>query len=301
MDDEVVEAKPAVEAEPAVETVTPEVTETVTPEVTETADWRESITDGDAKKFAESSTDINHLVKRAMDMRKTLSNAIVKPGKDATPEETANYHKALGIPESADAYEFPTEEGVEIPAEVQQARANWAAKFHELKVPVDTARALIETVNEVSAKAALDTIEADKRYAAEQDAALREEWQGEDYETNKTLANRAFANAAEQAGLNLEELTSMQSKDGRLLFDDARFTKMWAVIGRATSEGTLGPVMSGDQLDSLQDSVREIRGKIQEAQDAGDSKLANKLFQQEQGLLERAGNSSIVGAQGRTA
>ena len=52
-------------------------------------DWRASITDPDALKFAEDSTDVGHLANRAVEMRNKLSTAIQIPGKDASDEDHA--------------------------------------------------------------------------------------------------------------------------------------------------------------------------------------------------------------------
>jgi hypothetical protein len=88
-------------------------------------------------------------------------------------------------------------------------------------------------------------------------------------------------------------------KGGNLLLDYAPFIKMLAVVGREQSEGTLGPVLSQGEIDTVNDQVAALRGQIAKAQSEGNSKMANQLFQKEQALLEKMGNESVVGAHGR--
>lgn len=138
------------------------------------ADWRDAIKDPDARKFAEDSADLDHFVKRAVDMRKKLSGAIVKPGKDAGEADIAAYRKAMGIPEAPDAYEFPDlPEGVEMSDDIKASREAWAGRFHELGISNDQAKALARMVNEDEQAMKTAMVEADKRYAEEQEAELR--------------------------------------------------------------------------------------------------------------------------------
>src|SRR3546814_5257070 len=64
------------------------------------------LTDEEAKKFAERSPDLNHLVKRAMDINTRLSKGMVIPGKDASEEDVAEFRKANGVPEKAEGYKL---------------------------------------------------------------------------------------------------------------------------------------------------------------------------------------------------
>jgi len=268
----------------------------------EKVDWRESIKDDDAKKFAESSTDINHMVKRAMDLRKQVSSAIIKPGKDASDDQVVAYQKAMGIPGKPEEYEFPAmPEGEELTDDIKISREAWAARFHALEVPTATATALIAAVNEDSVKLVAAAVEADKAFAKSQEDALHAEWKGEDYDKNKTLANRAFSDLANRTGLKLEDLTRIETKDGRFLMDRVEMVKMFATIGREMQEGALGPVLTDSERETVDDQVREIRSQIEEAQGKGDNKRANQLYQKEQKLIAKTGNAPIVGAAGRAA
>src|SRR3990167_7976372 len=272
------------------------------PPAPEVRDWRADIKDDDAKKFAESSTDINHLVKRALDLRGKVSNAIFKPGKNATPEEVSSYRKALGIPDKANDYEFPDVPKEQLTDELKASRAEWSKRFHDLGISKDAAKALSGLVNQDAEKFMQAQVEADKDFAKKQEEALKSEWKGPEYEKNKTLANRAFTEVANRAGIPLEALTKIETKDGRFLMDRAEIVKLFSVIGREMAEGTLGPTLSESESETVEGEIRDVRKQQSEVQLNGDSKVANRLYQREQALIAKMkGSKPIVGAQGRAA
>lgn len=262
-------------------------------------DWRADLPD-DLKETANRFTSKADAVRAIIDMRKRESQVRV-PGKNATPEEIATYHKAIGIPEKPEMYEFEDlPQGMELTDQVKASRAEWSKQFHALGIPKDAAKALAKFANEQAVRDFTAQVEADKAFAAQQETALRNEWKGDDYERNKTLANRAFSELANRAGLKLDDLTKIETKDGRFLMDRAEIVRMFATIGREMSEGTLGPTLTESEKNTVDDQIRGVRSQIQEAQSAGDSKRANKLYQQEQALLaKKDGNKSIVGSRGR--
>lgn len=90
---------------------TPEPTPDPVPEPTpepapEPTDWRDGITDEGAREHAKRMENIDALAKDAFNSRKKLSTAIVKPGDDASEEDIAAFHKALGVPDSPDDYKI---------------------------------------------------------------------------------------------------------------------------------------------------------------------------------------------------
>lgn len=263
-------------------------------------DWRSSIKDPDARKLAESSTDIDHFAKRTLEMRKKLSSAIVKPGEDAAPEDIAAYRKALGIPEEASAYEFPDlPEGVEMTEEVERSREVWAERFHSLDIPAGAAKELARLVNEDSAAYQAAQIEADKAHADAAEAALRKEWRGAEYDLNIEHSKRA---AAEIFGADLDDVRNMELKNGRFALDDPRLVRALAKVGREMSEGSLGDVMTDADRDRTQTELSDITESIEKAQAKGDNDEANRLYQKQMALIAKMnGTQPIVGAQGRAA
>ena len=257
--------------------------------------WREQVKDDDGKKFAERFTDIDGLVKGALDLRKQVSNAIIRPPKDAKPEQIAAYKKALGVPDSPDDYPFPALPKEELTDEIKASRKAWAGKFHELNISKDAASSLFKTLNEEVAKVETAQKKADEAFAQSQEDQLKAEWK-DDYDKNKTLANRAFKEIAERSGVNLDDLTKIEMKDGRFLMDRADIVRLFATLGLEMSEGTLGPVLTDAERDTLDEQIESTRKQISEAQRVGDNKKANRLYQQEQALIaKQKGDQPIVG------
>ena len=260
-------------------------------------DWRSDLPE-DLRKTAERFASKADALRAIESFRKRESQVRV-PGKDATPEEISAYRKAVGIPDKAELYEFPElPKGVELTDDIKVSRETWSKRFHELGVSKDAAKALSKLVNEDAEKYQATLVEADKVFAKSQETDLRSEWK-DDYDKNKTLANRAFSQIATRAGLNLESLGKIETKDGRFLMDRAEMLRIFSVIGREMAEGTLGPALSDDERDTVADEVRDVRKQITEAQAAGDSKRADKLYATEQKLLAKMGNKPIVGSAGR--
>lgn len=267
----------------------------------EAKDWREQITEADLRKIAEESPDINHLTRRVVEMRQKLSNAVIKPGKDADEKAITSYRKAMGIPEKPDGYEFPDLPEDQLTDEVKESRKYWAETYHRLGIPKEAAESLIAAKEAEEIKRAEDLIKADQAHVKAAEDVLRARY-GNDYEKNKTLANRAFKQYAEAAGVNPGDLAKLETKDGRFMMDHPLLMQLFATIGREMAEGTLGPTLTESEKDTLDDEIRGLREKQEEAKSKGDSKLANRLYQQEQALIaKRHGNKPVVGVQGRAA
>lgn len=263
-------------------------------------DWRADLPD-DLKKTAERFASTADAVRAIESFRKRESQVRV-PGKDASDEEKAAYRKAVGVPDKPDAYEFHNPEDLEITDDIKASRQAWSARFHELGVPKETAKALSRFVLEDEQNHLKAQLDQDKAFAKQQEDALRSEWKGDEYDKNKTLANRAFKEVAERAGINIEHLTKIETKDGRFLMDRAEIVKLFSVIGREMSEGTLGPTLSESERETVDDQIRDVRKQISEAQNEGDSKRANRLYEKEQSLIAKTrGNKAIVGSHGRAA
>lgn len=271
------------------------------PEPSEPTDWRDGLSE-DLKKTADRFTSRDEAVRALESFRKRESQVRV-PGKDPTEEEVSAYRKAIGIPEKAEDYEFPQlPEGQELTDGVKAEREEWSKLLHTEGISNKQAAALFKQAGEIDKREKASQIEADKDFAKTSEEELRSEWKGDDYDKNTTLANRAYAEIANRAGLSSEELGKIETKDGRLLMDRPEMLKIFAVIGREMSEGTLGPALSETERDTVDDTIRDVQKQIDEAQGAQDSKRANKLYQKKMALIEkRDGNQPIVGANGRAA
>lgn len=259
--------------------------------------WRDSLPD-DLKKHAERFNSVEDLVKANVESRQKLSKAIVPPGKDAGEDDVAAYRKLIGVPQKADGYKFEMPEGAE-PSEGDKAfHGAMAETFHAANISKEQAAILNKAWNDYSAAVQQEQVAADKKYAEESDAALRKSWGG-DCDKNFAHAERA---AAWAFGDEFEELRALEGKDGRFLMDHPAMLKALASIGREMQEGGMAPPLSADAAEQAEEQLRDLRKKQAEAKQAGDSKRANKLYQDEMALIAKVkGNRPIVGTAGRAA
>ncbi len=264
-------------------------------------DWRAVLTSEDSKKFAESSPDVEHLVNRALDMRRQLATAITPPGKDAKPEELTAHRKKIGVPEEASGYDIPRPEHLDEETfnsePVQKILETFREQAHSLNVPKETFQAQVGTYWAME-KALVEAQKAeDQKFADESEAGLRKLWPGEEYDKNKDYMGRA---AQAIFGNDLEEVRNLETKDGRFVLDHPVMLRGLAAIGREMEQGGLVPPLSDSERSEGKDQLIDLRKKISEAQSKGDSKEANRLYQEEQKILAKMGGSvPIVGAEGR--
>jgi hypothetical protein len=114
------------------------------------------------------------------------------PGKDATPEQWAEFYKAVGAPDKAEAYELPVPEGQD--GEFAKTAATW---FKDAGLLPQQAQALAGKWNEFTAAQAAAAEAAETQRIAQldqqnkvQEAALKNEW-GQSHDANMELARRA--------------------------------------------------------------------------------------------------------------
>lgn len=118
--------------------------------------------------------------------------SVTLPGKDATPEQWAEFYKNIGAPDSADAYELPLPEGDD--GAFAKTAAAW---FKDAGLLPQQATALASKWNEfqgaqVAAAEAAETARLqamDTKNRAEE-TALKTEW-GQKHDENMELAKRA--------------------------------------------------------------------------------------------------------------
>lgn len=274
------------------ETATEETTaeETTTEETVTTEkeasqfNWREGISDPNALKMAERYTTNEAAMQAQIDMRKQLSKAVVIPGKKSDDVEWTSYRKNMGIPDTADKYEFENIKHDEnTPDDQKENLARWQKIFHDENISSKAANNIIKAYLEDMSGITERAVEQDSAFAKETDAKLRDAWKG-DYDKNKEYANRA---ARDILADDFELASQMETKDGRMLLDQPFMVKMLATIGREMGEGRMGEILSDDQVTTIHDKIEDIRAKMDEAEAQGNNKLANKLSAQELELYKR--------------
>lgn len=287
-DTETVETEETTETtETETETAATETETTVTP-----PSWSDSvkaIEDENLRKVGERFNSQDEALRAIANFQKREGQVRV-PGKDAGEDEVAAFHKAIGVPDEADAYEFPELPEEQMTDDVKAFRSEWAKTFHELKVPADQAKALAAKFHEQQVAAQEALVAADKQYADEQVAGLKKEWGG-DYERNAEMANRALAHVANEAGVDVNDLKTIEMKDGRFLLDNAAILKLFAKVGSNMREGDLGTSLDSAGRDSLDQQIKEAHEKSDAAMAKNDHKEADRWYAIEQELIaKRDGN-----------
>jgi hypothetical protein len=135
--------------------------------------------------------------------------ALKLPGKDATPEQWAEFYKAIGAPEKAEDYKLPVPEGDD--GAFARTASEW---FKDAGILPQQAEKLAGAWNEfvASQQQAADEAKADRvaalhaKNTAEQ-ADLRNEW-GQQHAANMEFARRAATQffPKEQAGAVIEAM-----------------------------------------------------------------------------------------------
>ncbi len=265
-------------------------------------DWRKGIEDEKLREHAGRFTSPADVVKHHLELRQKLSSALIPPVKGASKEDkevfAARLSKMLGVPEKPEDYEFPAPaEGVQLTDAEKQSRVNWAGFFHQIHLPKPMASAILNRFAEEHVAGEKAIQEADDRFAEESTAKLEGEW-GDGYEVNRTTALRA---GKELFGDDFDSVMQAALSNGHLLMDSTFMLRALARVGREMNEGSMD-IMTDAEKETIDDQVKDVRKRAAEAKDAGDTRLANKLFSQEQELLAKVvGKTPIVGAGGRTA
>jgi hypothetical protein len=246
-------------------------------------DWRAGIRSEEGREFARSSSDVDHLVNRALDLRKQVAAAIFKPGRDARPEQWAAYRRAMEIPETAEGYRFPAPPpGEALSAEVQARRLVWAQRFHDHNVPGPAAEALIRSLGEDAARAMQQQADDDRAYAARSVTALRQAWGGE-FDRNTEHALRAFSAMAAQAGVDEAALRGIETKGGLYLMDHPDLLRIFAAVGREMTTAGIGG--GNSDSDALGDRIAALQHRIAAAQASGDAERADELYRKKLELI----------------
>lgn len=183
--------------------------------------------------------DAKSVAKLAHEQAKMLGNAIRIPGKDATPEEVQAYREKLGVPKTADEYEFtvPKDLPAELPYDGERASA-FKAFAHEQGLSKAQAQAMHDwaTKNAVgdftASKAATDTRNAEiAKGEMEKLVKLWGPLDGVTAKANLAFADRALNHGGPEALAEFQRVGLIGSQ-GKVVMS-APVAKMLADFGRA--------------------------------------------------------------------
>jgi len=154
-----------------------------------------------------------------------------KPGENATPEEQAAYHKALGVPESADGYEFPKGEGVEH----DDKMIGWAKEtFKSANLSVEQGAAISQAWDGFMQGMEQAQKEAEEQGVKDADEALKTEWKS-DYDKNIAETQRGYQ-AFEKVVPGFAEFLARTTDGGMSVGNNPMMLKAFHAIGQAIGD-----------------------------------------------------------------
>ncbi|PDT71730.1 hypothetical protein CO683_00800 [Bradyrhizobium ottawaense] len=223
-----------------------------------------------------------------MDLRRANSAMVKVPGKDASAEDRAKFHKAIGVPDKAEDYKF--ELGRE-PTEADKAiQGNLAKIAFENGIPAPAMTALSKAVSELAAAAKAEENRVAVAAREANEAALRKEW-GADFDANKTLASRAVQAFGEvKSHPEVVEFFEKTIVNGQKLGDHPILMRMFGNIGRRMGEGEFIGAVGSEQRGSLQTELQQLMHD----NPPGTEKYKNPAVQKRIGEINQAlyGNES---------
>lgn len=193
--------------------------------------------------------DVAGLAKVARDNQLALreSGRIKVPGSGASPEEVAQFHQAIGVPEDAKGYELPQpkgEDGEPLPLNTAMLE-RIADSAHKLGIP----KAALEGILGAEVQAQLDDLHAEETAISARAAAHVKKWGGE---ANEKLA--AVDSALSALGVNKAESLALRAALG-----PERALDIFSRLGAGLSEDRF---VSGDDTRKFGISGEAAQGEM---------------------------------------
>jgi hypothetical protein len=249
----------------------------------EPVDWRHAIDDPKLRDHAARFASPGDLAKAHLELRGKLSNAIVRPGRNASADEVAAYRRALGVPDSPEHYRFDSSGDAPPDGHTIAFRNAAAEAFHRADLTVEQGRQLTAWWNGVQEELRERQVAADRAYADRSRAELDAEW-GRDADANHIHAARA---ADMLFGEHLDVMRNTETSDGRYLLDHPHMLRALARLGKEMVEGGLGGAVSTDERDTLAEQRDEARVKRNAALQAGNHAEARQWDAREREIIAK--------------
>lgn len=177
--------------------------------------------------------------KLAGEQSQKLSQAIIRPGKDASPEEIAAYKDKLEIGKSADDYvfELPKDLPENLPYDGERAKS-FAALAHKLEMPKSMAQAIhewavtngVEDFNNAGTEAA-NQMAAKAKAATEALTKVYGPVTGQQFKANAAFADKVLELGGPQVTEELQELGAIAEIDGKKYVQRPAIFNLFAKIG----------------------------------------------------------------------
>lgn len=244
-------APPAAAAAPAPPAV--EETKAIWPD-----NWRETVSKGDAKVLAKMSryASPEAVADALISAQNRISSGELKPvlGKNATPEQVAEWRTANGVPEKPDGYDLGKD------VKLSDAGKAFLEKYlpvaHENNMTPAQVKASLTFIGQTNQAAEAARAEQDLQLQQDGEELLREEW-GAEFKRNTTFIHNLLDGVATPEfkesllGGRLADGTPIGSSPAAL-----RFLMQLALVQNPA--GTLVPSFNADPMKGLDDEIAKI-------------------------------------------
>lgn len=223
-------------------------------------DWRAKFAGDDEKALKKlerykSPKDI-FAAYRALESKMSSGEVKQVLGKDATPEQIAEYRKANGIPEKADGYLESLPNGLVIGEDDKPLVQSFLDKVHGKNASPEIVSEALAWYYDAQEQMSAAQVEADKKAQAAAADELRAEW-GNEYRANFNSAMNFLETAPE--GVK-EEILKGRGASGVALGDNPAVLK-WLVhlANEANPAGFIAPASGQSQLGGIEEQIAEIQ------------------------------------------
>lgn len=233
--------------------------EKTTTEVPFPDDWRQKMAGDDVKllkklerypspkAFADEYKKLNDKVLGG-EFRKVL-------GKDATPEEVAQWRKENGVPEKAEAYYDALGKDVSIPEEHKPVFDAFFEKIHPSNLSADQTKAVVSTYYELLENQKQQRQEADAAHLDKSTVALRQEWGGE-FTKNMTIVDSFLKTIPTSVA---DSLIGGRGADGVLLKHNPEVVRWLSQLAyEANPAANLVPSTHSRPIEGIKERMAEI-------------------------------------------
>lgn len=217
--------------------------------------WRDEWAAGDEKqrKQLERFTDPKALAKSYFEAQKKLSQRATLPTlpENATPEQVAEYRKAIGVPDDG-KYDTQLGGGFVWAESDNAVLEDFQKHAYESNMPAGEFKKALAWYAKWQEAQQNTVVEQDRSFRAQSEEQLREEW-GPDYKRNLNATASLFAN---MDGELKNSFFMARMPDGRMIGDHPQMVAFFSGLARELNPAaTLVPASGGDPVKGVEEQI----------------------------------------------
>lgn len=228
--------------------------------------WRDDFADGD-ETFRKQLDRVNSPVQLAKNYRAMetelgrLKNEVGKPrtlAADATPEQVAEYRKAIGVPETHDKYQYKLPEGFNFGEADKPHVDAYLKEMHSKNAPPSAVEAGLHAYAKILEQQATEYVQKDNVHRREFEDSMRQEW-GNEYRANVNIVSNFINSAPKEIS---EMIHNGRGPDGKALLNSPNFVRWINNLAREINPAL--PVVPGDSGRDSLDTINDELSKLSE-------------------------------------